>query len=422
MNSNEANLDNSPASRTIPAPCLGWSLVGQEEQALVLEVLRSQSLFRYYGPDPATPPQMVATLEREFAAMVGTRHALAVTSGTAALQVALGALGVGPGDEVIVPAWSWVSCFTSVVRLGGRPVLAEVDNSLCIAPGEVTRLCTEQTKVVLVVHFQGVAADLDSILAEADRAGIAVLEDCAESPGAYYRGHRVGSMGAMGIFSFQHNKTITSGEGGMVVTNDTRLHERAVRMHDVGQIRAFHAAQFEPTETAFCGDQFRMSELTGAVALAQLRKVDQIRAHCRTMSLRLREHLRGLPGISLRHIPDPAGESGIETYFWLATSALRDAFRQALIDAKIPCEQMTGTYAQYHREYVKSGLSHSPGASPFRLDHSWPGPGYRAEDFPRTESLVHRFVVIPVGMKHTLEDMDTIAATVKGIHAKLMIT
>jgi 8-amino-3,8-dideoxy-alpha-D-manno-octulosonate transaminase len=407
-------------TRTVPAPALGWALIGEEEENLVLEVLRRKALFRYYGPDPGSPPPMVATLEREAAALIGTRFALGVTSGSAALEVALGALGIGPGDEVIVPAWSWVSCFTAVVRVGGKPVLAEVDDTLCLAPGEITRLRTPRTKAALVVHFQGVAADLDALLAEARRAGIALLEDCAESPGAYYRKRRVGSLGDIAIFSFQQQKTMTSGEGGLVMTSDSRLHERAVRMHDLGQFRDFHAQQIAATEPAFCGTQFRMSELTGAVALAQLRKVDQIREHCRSMSLRLRAQIADLPGITLRRIPDADGESGFETYFWLASAELRDGFRAKLKEARIPCDQMTGTYAQYRRPYVASGLAHAPGASPFHVGQGWPERGYRAEDFPRTESLIHRFVVIPVGVWHTSEDMDYIAAVIRRAHAELI--
>ncbi|MES2694876.1 MAG: DegT/DnrJ/EryC1/StrS family aminotransferase [Verrucomicrobiota bacterium] len=405
--------------RVVPSPALGWSLIGKEEEDLVLEVLRSRSLFRYYGPNPKSPPAMVATLEREFAAMIGTRFALGVTSGTAALEVALGALGVGPGDEVIVPAWSWVSCFTSVVRVGAKPVLAEVDETLCLAPGEISRLKTPRTKAVLVVHFQGVAADLEPLLAEARAAGIALLEDCAESPGAMYRGRRVGTWGDIAIFSFQQQKTITSGEGGVVVTNDPRLYERAVRMHDLGQFRDFHAAQQTASETAFCGSQFRMSELTGAVALAQMRKLERIRAHCRRMSLRLRAKIEGLTGLTLRRIPDPEGESGFETYFWVKSATIRDAFREKLKEAGIPCDQMTGTYAQYRRAYVASGLAHAPGATPFAVGADWPTADYRAESFPRTEDLIHRFVVIPVGMSHTDEDMDYIAEVIWRAHAEL---
>ncbi len=388
-----STVPSSPETppRTVPTPVLGAALIGAEEEALVLDVLLSRSLFRYYGHDRATPPPMAAALEREVAAATGVRHALAVTSGSAALEVALGALGVGPGDEVIVPAWSWVACFTAVVRVGGRPVLAEVDESLTLAPGEITRLRTPRTKAALVVHFQGVAADMDPLLAEAQAAGIALLEDCAESPGASYRGWRVGALGDIGIFSFQQQKTITSGEGGCVVTNNARLHERAVRMHDLGQLRAFHAGQVAAPGPAFCGSQFRMSELTAAVALAQWRK-----------------------------IPDPAGESGFETYFWVPTPELRDAFRARLRAARIPCDQMTGTYAQYRRAYVETGLAHAPGASPFTPGPAWPTAGYRAEDFPRTENLIHRFVVIPVGVTHTEVDIDTIAAVLRRAHADLM--
>jgi 8-amino-3,8-dideoxy-alpha-D-manno-octulosonate transaminase len=245
------------------------------------------------------------------------------------------------------------------------------------------------------------------------------LEDCAESPGAFYKKRRVGSLGDIGIFSFQQQKTITSGEGGMVVTNDARLYERAVRMHDLGQFRPYHAALQEPGEPAFSGDQFRMSELTAAVALAQLRKLDFIRAHCRQLSLRLRQQLAGLPGITLRRIPDPEGESAIETYFWVPTVQRRDEFRARLTAAQIPCEQMTGTYAQYRRPYVQTGLAHAAGAALSHVGTEWPEAGYRAESFPRTEDLIHRFVVIPVGMKHTLSDIDQIGETLRTIHADL---
>ena len=411
-----------PPARPVPTPCLGWALIGREEEELVLEVLRSKALFRYYGPDPKSPPPMVARLEQEFAAMVGTKFALGVTSGTAALEVALAALGIGPGDEVIVPAWSWVSCFTAIVRVGAKPVLAEIDDTLCLAPGEITRLRTPRTKAVIVVHFQGVAADLGALVPEARAAGIAVLEDCAESPGVSYRGRRIGSYGDIAIFSFQQQKTMTSGEGGVVVTNDSRLFERAVRMSDIGQFRDFHAAQVEPREPAFCGSQFRMSELTGAVALAQFRRVDRTREHCRRLTARLLQQVGDLSGLKFRRIPDPAGDSGFETYFWVATPELREAFRVKLQEANIPCQQMTGTYAQYRRPYVATGLAHAPGATPFKVGPNWPEPGYRAESFPRTEDLIHRFVVIPVGVAHTEADIDYIAAVIRWSHAELGIS
>src|SRR5438093_2613631 len=140
--------------RPRPQLGLGSALIGKAEEDLVLQVIRNQEPFRYYGHDPAHPPQMAANLEKEFAEKFGFKYALAVTSGTAALECALAAMGVGPGDEVIVPAWSWISCFTAIVRVGALPVLAEIDDTFCLAAGEITRLATPRTKAVLLVHFQ----------------------------------------------------------------------------------------------------------------------------------------------------------------------------------------------------------------------------------------------------------------------------
>jgi len=165
--------------RCRPRPLLGYGAawIGEEEKALLGTVIESRTPFRYYGSSPETSPPMAATLERELAEVVGTRFALAVTSGTAALETALGALGIGPGDEVILPAWSWVSCFTAVVRSGAKPVLAEINDTFCLDPAEIDRLATPRTKAVLVVHYQGAAAEMDEILQAARRQGIAVLED-----------------------------------------------------------------------------------------------------------------------------------------------------------------------------------------------------------------------------------------------------
>jgi 8-amino-3,8-dideoxy-alpha-D-manno-octulosonate transaminase len=414
------------ASRSVPFPLrarptlgLGGALIGKEEEELVLDVLRRREPFRYYGHDPQRPPPMAATLEKEFREMMGTRFALAVTSGTAALEVALGALGIGPGDEVIVPAWSWISCFTSIVRLGALPVLAEIDETFCLAPGEIARLRTPRTKAAMVIHFQGVAADMDAILAEAKQAGIAVVEDCAESPGASYHGQRVGSLGDIGTFSFQFHKSMTGGEGGMVVTNNARLYERAVRMHDLGQFRPHHQQFVTPVEQAFCGSQFRMSEVTAAIALAQLRKLDQVRSHCRQLQDRVLAGIRHLQGLGFRRIPDPAGDSGFEIYFCVDTPERASRIKQRLNELNVNCQQTTGTYCHYAQEFCRQRLAHAPGASPFSRFTEWPAQGYRVEDFPRTESLIHRFIALPLGVLYTKEDADYISEAVRSAHHEL---
>jgi dTDP-4-amino-4,6-dideoxygalactose transaminase len=401
--------------RPRPAPGLGSAAIGPEEQALVLDVLKRQELFRYYGNDAQRPPPMAAQLETEARALFGINYALAVSSGTAALEISLAAAGVGPGDEVIVPAWSWISCYTAIVRVGARPVLAEIDASLCLDPREIARRHTSRTRAVLVVHFQGAAAEMERIQLEAHRRGLFVIEDCAESPGATYRGRRVGTWSDAAIFSFQHNKPMTAGEGGLVVTRDLRLYERAVRLHDLGQYRPYHAALLPPSEPAFVGGQARMSELTAAVALAQLRKLDRIRDHCRMLKDRIVPRLAALPHLTLRPLSDPDGDFGFEVYFYVRDAATATRFREALAARQVWCQQRTGTYPQYHRDYVKTGLAAHPALHPFRDAPTWPAPGYRPEDFPVTEDLTQRFVALPLGWHYTPEDADYIATCVEEV-------
>lgn len=410
-----------PPFRLRPRPPLGLgaALIGREEEKLLMQVVRRRELFRYYGPDPKRPPAMASTFEREFRAKMGVKYALAVTSGTAALEVALGAMGIGPGDEVIIPVWSWISCFTAVVRVGALPVLAEVDESLSLAPGEITRLKTRRTKAAMVVHYQGLAGDLAALRRETRKAGIFLLEDCAESPGAKYRGKRVGAWGDMGIFSFQFQKSMTCGEGGMVVTGDPVLYERAVRMHDLGQVRGYHTQFVKPSQPSFCGSQFRMTEMQAAVGLAQLRKLDRVRNHCRGVQERILGRIAGLRGIELRKRPDPRGDSGIEIYFYLATPRLAHAFRDRLSALNVNCEKQTGTYCQYTREYCVKAKAHAASASPFARFRRWPAKGWREEDFPRTNSLVSRMVSLPIGMNHTKADADYIAKAIRHVHAEL---
>jgi len=409
----------SSTLRPRPIPGLGANAIGPEEEELVLDVLRRKEPFRYYGLDPNSPPPMAATLEKEFCAYIGTDYALAVTSGTAALEVAYAAIGIGPGDEVIVPAWSWISCFTAIVRVGARPVLCEVDDTLNFDPKEIARLVTPRTKAVSVIHYQGVAAEMDVIQKEAHKLGLFVVEDCAQSLGTSYRGRQIGTWSDVAIFSFQYNKIATCGEGGMVVTRDQRIYERAVRFHDIGNYRPFHANIVKAREPAFVGGQFRLSELSSAMALAQLRKVDAMRKHCRALQARVLSKVTGLPGIKLRRIPDPDGDFGFEIYLMIDDASKVALFQEKLNALNVNCGARTGTYPQYNRDYVKTGLAHHPAFSPFRDYKEWPAPGYRAEDFPLTEDLTKRYVALPIGWLYTNDDADYIGDSVVAVHREV---
>jgi 8-amino-3,8-dideoxy-alpha-D-manno-octulosonate transaminase len=412
-------MNSETNSRARPRPGLGSMAIGAEEEALVLDVLRRGDLFRYYGNDPERPPAMAAKLEEELRAFHGLPFAHLVSSGTAALEASLAAVGIGPGHEVIVPAWSWISCFTAVVRCGAMPVLAEVDASLNLDPAELARLASPRTKAVLVVHYQGAAADMEAIVAAAHRRGWWVVEDCAESPGAGYKGRPVGTWGDVAILSFQHNKPVTAGEGGAVLTRDPRTYERVVRTSDLGQYRPYHHAHTEPREPAFSGGQYRMSELAAAVALAQWRKLPAIREHCRNLAARILPRLAQLPGLELRPVADADGVFPFELYFYVRDEATAAEYRRRLDGRGVNCAQRTGTYPHYHRDYVKTGAAAHPAFAPSREHASWPAPGYRPGDFPRTEDLTRRFVALPLGWRYTAADADHVAASVEAVHVEL---
>src|SRR6266568_4923567 len=190
--------------RTKPLKAGFWGpqYYDEKEQQQLVDVLTTRRPFRWYGPG-VEPPMKVATFEKEFAARMQTHYALAVTSGTAALQCAMAALEIGPGDEVILPAWTWHSCYNSIVLAGALPVFAEIDESFNLDPSDIEGRITPHTKAILAAHLQGNPCDMDRILAIAQKAKVRVIEDCAQSAGASFKGRTVGSMGDINMHSLQ---------------------------------------------------------------------------------------------------------------------------------------------------------------------------------------------------------------------------
>ena len=313
-----------------------------KEREQVLDVIARQNPFRWYGPRDA-PPGRVFAFEKEFAARMQTKYALAVSSGTAALEAAVVALGIGPGDEVIMPAWTWHSSATAVIRAGALPVFAEIDESFNIDPSDIEHRITPQTRAIIAVHLQGNPADMDKVLAIARKHNLKILEDCAQAVGGSYKGKPLGSLGDIGIYSHQLNKTITAGEGGSVVTNDPALFERAARFHDVGSLRAQHEAVVgTPRFGAFVGTNQRMSEFAGGVMLAQVRKLDLIVEATRRHAQRVYEGIRGLPKARFRLLPDPAGEIGVAVFLGFDSKERCARYMAALKQESVPCSRPGG--------------------------------------------------------------------------------
>jgi len=303
-------IDGGKPVRTEPLPLEfpGIHHMDEQEVEAAVRLLKSRSLFRYYGIDLQGE---VAVFEEEFARFLGASHALAVTSGTGALEVALSALGVGPGQEIIVPAYMWVSVVAAVVNLGAIPVLADIDQTFCLNATEAEKLISDRTTGIIVVHMSGAPANVKPLQKIAREREIFLLEDCAQCNGGSIDGQRVGTFGDIATFSFQMNKNMTSGEGGCVVTNDNRLHRRAFACHDLGYARNDEGRLiFDDPDLRLWGKGYRLDELRAALLRVQLRKLPKIIERMRTSKYRIREALAEFPVVQLRTIVDPGGDTG----------------------------------------------------------------------------------------------------------------
>ena len=297
----------------------GGMEVGDEELEALERVVRSRNLFRYYGVGDG--PDEVAAFERDFAEHFGARHALCVNAGSSALICGLIGAGVGPGDEVIVPAYTWNATPNAVIATGALPVLAEIDDSLTLDPADVKARITSRTRAILPVHMRGAPADMRALTELARDRGLVLVEDVCQAAGASFEGRRLGTFGDAGAFSLQFNKIITTGEGGVLVTDRDDLYDLAIDVHDcAGPVRRGEGLP------RFPGWNFRASELTGAVARVQLRRLDGLLERMRAAHRRLAAHVSALPGMRLRRANDAEGDAGIALIAFAESAALaRDA-------------------------------------------------------------------------------------------------
>ncbi len=394
----------------------GGMEIGAEEEAAVLEVLRSKRLFRYYGPNPG--PSKTEELEQAFAAHMDATRALAVTSGTAALICGLQGIGIGPGDEVIVPAYTWIASAAAVAAVGGIPVLAEVDETLTLDPTDVARKITPYTKAIMPVHMRGAPCRMDELMALARAHGLKVIEDVAQSDGASYRGRRLGTLGDVGCFSLQFNKIITAGEGGMVLTNDETIWKRAVMFHDVvGGLRN----NFGANEILW-GINFRMPELLAAVALVQLGRLEGLLAAMRARKRMFKEGLEPLirrQGLAFREIVDAAGEAAIALIFFMPTAndAQRavEALRAENIGASVLYQPDRTDYHIYaHWTPLLEQRTWTADGGPWRWARR--AIRYRRDECPRTLDLLGRAVHLDISPLLTNEDIEE---TIEGINEVL---
>jgi perosamine synthetase len=346
--------------------------VGQEEIEAVSRVLR--------GPILTNGPETVA-FEREFADLHGAEHGVAFANGTVALVALFAALGIGPGDEVIVPSLTFISSATSIVYAGATPVFADVDSqTFNLDPSDVARRLGPRVKGVLAVHYGGQPADMAELSALASDAGVVLLEDAAEAHGARYRGRHVGTWGRAGMFSFTPTKNITTGEGGMVITGDGDLaaHLRLLRNH----------GQTAPYEHAVLGCNWRLSEMQAAMGRAQTAKLQAILARKGTLALELDRLLDPIAGVQ-----PPRTREDREHVHMLYTVTL-DSAEASRRDAVI---------ADLARQGIESRVYFPPA-------HRQPVFSGRQPELPVTEDLAGRILSLPMHSRLTPDELAEIAA------------
>jgi dTDP-4-amino-4,6-dideoxygalactose transaminase len=375
-------------------------LIGEEEIQEVLEVLRGGYLFRYgisLGAD--VDPRFkgkVYKVEQEIAEYCGLRHAVAVNSGTSALLTALSGLGIGPGDEVIVPGYTFIASLSSIIYSRAVPVLAEVDRTFNLDPEDVEAKISPRTKAIMAVHMMGNPARLDELKALADRKGLLLIEDCCQAFGATYKGRPVGAYGHAGAFSFNVYKTITSGDGGMVVTDDEEVYKRCFAFHDQGHSPL--RTGVEIGDRPFIGLDFRFTEVQAAILLAQLKKLPQILDHLRANKARYKEMIRELPGMEFRELTDPAGDLATMLTVILPNEHLARAIAKDL-GTKVAAD--AGWHVYNNMEQILEQRTVTPEKCPFTCSPYTNRGGhmqYRKGMLPKTDALLARSLNISIGV------------------------
>ena len=368
----------------------GAELIGKEEREVVSEVIDRGVLFRYGFNEKRKNIFRVLEFEGEFRKYMGCSHALGVASGSAALRVALAALGMKRGDEIVTQSFTFVATVEAILEAGGVPIIAEVDRSLNLDPKDLEAKISDKTRAIIPVHMLGVPARMDEIMAVARKKNIPVLEDSCQACGSGYRGKKTGTMGALGTYSFDYVKTLTTGEGGMVVTDDKRLYDLANYYHDHGHEHNPELPRGEDSHS-ITGFNYRMNEIQGAMGKVQLDRLDFVLAEQRRHKAEIKKAIGEIRGIEFRELPDPAGDGGDTLAFFLPDAQKARAFNESLAKRKIDTKIL-------------------PSAMNWHFVGNWNHiiqfcPPHRTDAWPRSEALLKRAIALPISVRMSDEQI-----------------
>jgi 8-amino-3,8-dideoxy-alpha-D-manno-octulosonate transaminase len=403
----------------------GFELWGEEERKEVNDVLETGILMRY-GFDGARKGIWKAKeLEDEICSTFGSKYAQLTSSGTSALTTAMVALGIGAGDEVIMPTFTFVASFEAVLSVGAIPVLVDIDETLTLDPEAVKLAITHRTKCIMPVHMCGSMANLDALKTLCDQHDLVLLEDACQSIGGSYKGRMLGTIGDAGTFSFDFVKTITCGEGGVVMTNREDVYLRCDGYTDHGHDHkggADRGADLHP----FIGYNYRISELHAAVGLAQIRKVHQFLAIQKKNHSHLKQILSQVPEISFRSIPDPEGDSCTFLSWFLPGEELAKAVVAELKTQGI----LAGNFYWYNNNwhYIKKWdhLKNADFLNTQNASITEKVKGYALEDFAASDAIMSRCISTAISLlwteEHTREKGEKIVSVVKKVLSAQTVT
>ncbi len=401
----------------LPGPYPGASVYGKEEADSVAEVIRRKSPFRYYGVDVAGK---VSLFEKLFKEKLGRRHALACSSGTAALILGLIAVGVQPGDKVVIPANTFYATAGAVTMCGGIPIFCDVDHTMNIDPQKLDEIIDPLVKAVVVVPILGNPCKMDEIVAICRKHGVPLVEDAAQSCGSQYKGKYSGTFGDVGTFSLQLNKIISAGEGGILIMDENRYFERAARFHDQGSFREKSKIpeMKDAPDNYIIGQNYRMSEVAGAIASEQIKKLDFIVGRMKEIKKTIKENIRPVleaKGVEFRTITDEAGDASSTVMMYFPTPEKAIAFKDALWAENIYCSHLYNRLPIYAAPSLMHQISAYANNFPFNQLTGKDKVTYREGMCPVAEDLLSRNVMIPLAPAFTDEDVNDIIEAVKKV-------
>jgi 8-amino-3,8-dideoxy-alpha-D-manno-octulosonate transaminase len=374
----------------------GFELIGQEERAALNEIFETSNgvMFAHGFVGLRNGRYRVREFEKAFAAKIGTKHAQAVTSGTIAQYVAMLAMGVRPGDEVITQSFTFVATVEAIIAIGAVPVIVDIDDTYNMDPAALERAITKKTKLIVPVHMLGNTADMESIVAIAEQRRIPILEDACEALGARYRGKYSGTLARAGIYSLDFAKTITTGEGGLIVTNDDAIQKYCREFHDHGHESNPAVPRGRDTRT-IPGLNFRMTEMQAAVGSAQIPKLDRIVELNRRNKGALKSILAKSDRIRFRRITDEAGDLADTLIFNFENAAI--------------CERFLKKYTE--AGYITKNV---PDAIDWHFSGTWNHmfasvPAYRDSwktAWRRSAELLERSVAVPIFVKTPVSEIE----------------